>query len=99
MNILLCDCFGSFQMNDVKSCFEKLGHNCVLLFYLLKNREEDDAFEEILQNKLNSGNFDFVFSTNFYPIIATICRDKDIVYVTWSYATRWSVACCPLFLR
>ena len=36
-------------------------------------------------NKIEEGNYDFVFSVNYIPVVAIACHKKDMPYVSWSY--------------
>lgn len=85
MNILIYDLFGSFQVKDVEYCLRKLGHNCISKFYLVKDRYDDEHFDKLLNADLLQYNYDLVFTTNYFPIVARVCYSKNIRYFAWVY--------------
>lgn len=85
MNILVYDCFGSFQTNDVLYFLNKMGHSYDYLFYKLDDRDNCPAFEEIIGTKLNDNSYDFVFTTNYIPLVARICNEHEVSYCAWVY--------------
>ena len=85
MNILIYDLFGSFQIKDVEYCLKKLGHNVCSKFYLVKDRYNDDEFSALLQSDLDQNSFDLVFTTNYYPIVSSVCYKNSVLYFAWVY--------------
>ncbi len=85
MNILVYDLFGSFQTGDLIYYLEKMGHECKFVRYILKDKVENDKFEEIMNFELASNSYDVVFTTNYYPIVARICNEKNVLYFSWTY--------------
>ena len=84
MRILFFD-MGSYTYRDVKSVMEGLGHEVDTLYYHFADRYKDDFFVNRFRYELDRFQYDIVFSVNFFPLIAIICRDKGIPYVSWSY--------------
>ena len=84
MNILFYDT-GSYTYNDLLYHFEKLGHTCKFMLYLFPDPFEDDFFCERMKQELDTQNYDLVFSVNFSPLVATVCKEKGIPYLSWSY--------------
>lgn len=84
MNILFYDT-GSYTYNDLLYHFEKLGHTCKFMLYLFPDPFEDDFFCERMKQELDTQNYDLVFSVNFFPLVATVCKEKGIPYLSWSY--------------
>ena len=88
MNILLIDT-GSYTLADLMAKLGEMGHKCRTLPYSY-NREDwelkyhNDEFEGKLSNELVSKP-DAVMTTNFYPLIARVCHEKDVRYISWSY--------------
>ena len=85
MNALLLDMFGSFLVGDMRYSFDKLGIKYQYIQYLLKNKEEDNGFESRISRELDDNPYDVVFSTNYYPILARICYEKNVPYCAWEY--------------
>ena len=88
MNILLIDT-GSYTLPDLMAKLAGMGHKCRVLTYSY-NREDwelkyhNDEFESKLRTELSSKP-DAVMTTNFYPLVARVCFEKGIKYISWSY--------------
>ena len=84
MNILFLDwsCFGRTDLLDF---FYKSG-DCVTLFshpeYNLRN---SSSFMESIYPILEKQHFDFCFSYNFFPLLATACHRYNTKYVSFVY--------------
>ncbi len=66
------------------------------LTYLFKGKDvySNDEFASLFESKFSSESYDLVFSTNFYPIIATVYHDYEIPYIAWTYDTPMNVLPC-----
>lgn len=84
MNILLHD-FGSYIQPDLIAYLSEMGHHCKNIIYPLSDPIEDDYFEKYITVYLNTGHYDCVISTNFQPLLARICYQCNIKYISWSY--------------
>lgn len=84
MNILLYN-FGSYIQSDLIYYLKKGGHHCKSVMYKFRNLYEDDFFERRFSAYLNASDYDCVISTNFFPLIAKICYERNMKYVSWSY--------------
>lgn len=84
MNILLHD-FGSFIQPDLIACLSEMGHHCKNIIYPLPDPTDDAYFEKYITAHLNTGHYDCVISTNFQPLLARICYQCNIKYISWSY--------------
>ena len=74
----------AYLFEDVYQTLLSMGHEVTLLNEQLKNIEEDAAYTEMLRSRLMEESFDFLFSINFSPVLATACHDADTLYVSWS---------------
>lgn len=83
MNILLFR-WGAYTEPDLEVEFKKAGNKVDVLIYKLLDKHNDEAFENELKKKL-TGYFDFVFSVNYFPVIAKVCHKKNVKYISWSY--------------
>lgn len=84
MNILLYD-MGSFTQQDLIYYLQETGHHCKNILYRPTDRYEDAFFEERFRIYINDGNWDCVMSTNFFPIVARICHEEGLKYLSWIY--------------
>lgn len=97
MKILVINPY-SYIHNDIMETFTSMyGKENVNEFaYLFKGKDvySNDEFAEMLEKELAKIEYELVFSTNFYPIIATVCHDKGIKYLAWTYDTPMNVVPC-----
>lgn len=84
MNVLLFD-FGSYTQKDIIYFLKKQGCNCRNILYKLKNFYHDVFFEKKFKEQLCAADYDFVMSTNFFPLVAKICFEQQIKYISWVY--------------
>lgn len=84
MNILLYD-MSSFIQSDLIYYLEQEGHHCRNIRYKFEDKYADSFFERKFTVLLKEGSYDFVLSTNFYPLIARLCFENDIKYLSWVY--------------
>lgn len=84
MRILIYD-MGSYTINDILFFLKKAGHFCKTVYYHFPDRFEDAFFCERFSQYLRDGSFDIVFSVNFFPLVASLCHDYQIRYLSWCY--------------
>ena len=49
-----------------------------------KNHLEDKDFEQALTMLIQSKDYDFVFSVNYFANIARVCHEQNITYISWT---------------
>ena len=69
----------------VEQAFEELKISYDTFFYQLTDWEEDNTFQNQLEQRLQQADYQVVFSINFNPLIARVCEDRRISYVSWVY--------------
>ena len=84
MNILFYD-MGSFTYKDLQSHLSKAGHQYKLMMYRFQNTYEDAFFSDRFKQELATVSYDVVFSINFFPLIAELCYEIGIPYLSWAY--------------
>lgn len=84
MNVLIFE-WGSYTHNDILNAFGKKGFNCKVIKQRFDDVNHDDEFVCSFGRELEEGNYDFVYSTNFFPLVAECCNAHSIKYVSWSY--------------
>lgn len=84
MNILMYD-MSSFIQRDLIYYLEQAGHHCRNIRYKFEDKYNDAFFEKKFAGYLMEGNYDFVMSTNFYPLIARLCSENHTKYLAWVY--------------
>ena len=88
MTILVVDT-GSFMIPDFILKLNESGYKYKSIRYLfdrdnIDSKYYNEEFEDLLNNELEKG-YDCVFTTNFYPVIARVCYEREIKYIAWSY--------------
>lgn len=94
MKILFYTWEAEYTFSDIVRSFEELGHT--LSFYKFpimgKNKENNKELYDISYKKINKDLYDLVFSINYFPDIARVCYEKNIIYFSWTYD-------CPLDIQ
>lgn len=83
MNILFYQ-WNAYNLSDTRWAFEQKGFTVTMLTEPIANPEEDTEYVCRLTRRLSAGTYDFVFSLNYFPVLAESCRDADIPYVCWN---------------
>lgn len=83
MNILVYR-WKAYNYIDVIQTFRALGYAVEELEYHLDNYDEDPVFFELLRKRLMSGNYDFVFSMNYFGVVSDVCQSCGVKYVSWT---------------
>lgn len=83
MNILFYR-YNSICEIDILDAFENLGHTvtCITEEMYNKSLSPNDTLK-LVHNALYNGNYDFVFSINFFPVISEVCNIYHIRYLSW----------------
>lgn len=84
MNILFYD-MGSYTHNDFLYYLKKSGHTCKTMLYHFPDKFHDDFFCERFTQYLNRDTYDVVISVNFFPLVAKLCNEHHIKYISWCY--------------
>lgn len=84
MKILLYD-MGSYIQKDLIYYLKKAGFTCRNILYKCIDKYHDPYFEKEFTQILTEDSYDFVMSTNFFPIVAQICYKHNKKYLSWSY--------------
>ena len=97
MNILMVNS-ASYTSGDIILYLNKIfGKSSVTeLFYDFKGKDvyENEEFSSVFEQQLALVKYDFVMSTDFYPVIAQICYEKGIKYLSWPYDAPMNVLPC-----
>lgn len=84
MNILYYD-MGGYTSQDFRSFLESAGHHCKTIYYHFPDKFNDDFFCHRFTEYLKENNYDAVISVNFFPLVAMLCHQHHIKYISWSY--------------
>ena len=84
MHILLYERDAYTQEDLTKALLEK-GFQISTFTHTFVNKNKDDDFCTMFDNRLRTTACDAVFSINYYPLIAQVCYEHTIPYLSWSY--------------
>lgn len=84
MKILFYD-MGSYTCTDLLYYLKKEGHTVQTIYYHFPDRYEDAFFCERFASYLQKDTYDFVISINFFPLVAVLCDQYHIKYLSWGY--------------
>lgn len=84
MNKILFYDMGAYTQKDIVETMTGMGYTVKSILYRFRDSTKDAYFEKRICEFLKDG-YDCVFSVNFFPILARICRDKNIPYISWTY--------------
>ncbi len=86
MKILLYDFLNSYIQKDLIFFLEKAGHRCNSISCPKpEDVYEDETFMSRMRKDVSEGAYDLVLTTNFWPVIARVCHEKDLPYVSWLF--------------
>lgn len=84
MNLLFYE-WGSYMYQDMADIFHKKGIRFQTFQYYLADKNKDDKFKNLFSTELKNNHFDAVFSVNYFPLVAEICHEQSVLYISWSY--------------
>lgn len=84
MKLLLYD-MGTYTQLDIMNALDGMGIQYKNIVYKLKDIEKDAYFEKRVKELLRQDSYDAVFSVNYYPVVAQICHNAHLSYISWSY--------------
>lgn len=81
-NIIICR-YQSICEPDIIEAFQKNGYQVAEINREIDNLDYDVTYIKNLSEVILSGDYEFVFSVNFIPIISKLCNVLKIPYVCW----------------
>ena len=84
MKIILMD-WNSIGNLDLTEALKEIGHTVISCPFHSKIGRENAEWEEGFSDTLRLIQPDFVFSFNYFPIIATVCKRENTMYYSWIY--------------
>ena len=86
--ILMCVLFKPYTLKSIVKTFEKYGYKVEKRDYFTpKDMYHDEKLEKMLQDDIKTGDYDFVFTINYSPIVSVVCCKNNLKYVCWTYDT------------
>lgn len=75
----------NFGLEDITETFEQMGHTVIHYAKEPENYRLDPRFKSELKKFIRIKQIDFIFTSNYYPVISNACNEMDIPYVSWCY--------------
>ena len=76
--------WNAYNLYDIRITFEAFGHKITMLEKPICNPEEDSTYVDYLCGQLKKEHYDFLFSINFFPVLAQACHNSMLPYVCWN---------------
>ena len=87
-SILICVLFKPYTLKSLVNTFEKYGYKVEQReYYTPDDMYHDEKLEKMLQDDIKAGDYDFVFTVNYNPIVSKVCCKNSRKYVSWTYDT------------
>lgn len=77
--------WGAYTQPDINACFDKYHIKYRIVSYHFNNKNEDSFFLHRFPKFLTEDSYDAVFSVNYFPLVAQVCMEHNIKYLSWSY--------------
>ncbi len=74
----------AYNYADIIEQFIRMGYEVVEVHQELYNYDVDDAFAARLHDMLDQETYAFVFSVNYFALLAEVCHSRGLLYVSWS---------------
>lgn len=84
MKLLILD-WGSYTHKDIYETLISRHVYCKVVNYCFKNKNIDPFFTFYFKKYIDEDNYDAVLTVNYFPIIAEVCHQANIKYLSWSY--------------
>lgn len=77
--------WASFGKDDIIRAMKNLGHTVLCFSHPDYDLRRSDDFMDAFDGFLNRNGADMVFSSNYFPLVSTVCNRHGIPYVSWVY--------------
>ncbi len=71
--------------DDVVETLMSMGNTVEVVKYKLKDYLSDSEFISLINAKLDESRFDYIFSTNYIPVISKLSFLRKIIYISWVF--------------
>ena len=86
MKVIFVKLFGSYFDVSAPAAMKRLGWEVEEeTFYTPSDFVHDARLQEMVHDRLKGRSCDFVFTVNFWPVLAPVFDDLGMKYVSWSY--------------
>lgn len=88
MKLLFCE-RNLFMQKDIEEALKRMNIDFRCVSYVFEDPNHDDFYISHLRHFLSEDAYDGVLSVNVVPVIADVCHDMGIPYLTWCYDACW----------
>ena len=74
----------AYPYRDLIDAMTAAGHEAESFLYDIADYDCDPKFSALMQEMLADGNYDIVFSFNYFTVISNVCEKNKIPYVCWN---------------
>lgn len=74
----------AYNYLDIRQAFESFGYEVDEISQKLESYDIDRAFAGEFDRTLIKGQYDFVFTVNYFPVISNACERRGVPYVAWT---------------
>lgn len=90
MKVLILE-WNGFGYRDIKEAFQSLGYTIKSVDFPKNEPKNNKPFEEKLSRIVEQEKPDFMFSFNYFPVIALVGKATGTKYVAWTYDSPLSI--------
>lgn len=76
--------WNAYNQHDIENTFNNLGIEYDIYDKQPESIEADENYREELATHLKNGDYGFLFSINYFPVLSQACHDTGIPYVCWT---------------
>lgn len=84
MKILYID-YQMFGKDDIIEALVQLGHMAEVTDIPIQYEGNSSKIESELCKKMTAGQYDAVFTSNYYPVVSNCCNQLRVRYISWTY--------------
>ena len=81
MKLLILE-WGAYTQDDINETFRIHHINFKTVSYCFGNKNNDDFFYHRFYKYASSVNYDAVFTVNYFPLVAKVCYDLNMKYLS-----------------
>ncbi len=84
--------WNALMQKDIENVLKTLPEIKVeYISYEFRSVDSDSVFMQRFPAILAAGDYDIVFSVNFFPLVSDVCQSQNIPYVSWVYDAPMNV--------
>lgn len=84
MKLLIFE-WGAYTQPDITWTLKRENVSLRTVSYHFNDKNEDPFFMRRFSQYVKEAQYDAVFSVNYFPLVAQVCFENSVKYVSWSY--------------